>query len=60
MADCWEKGYGLNPSVDDANGDLECDEFTNIIEYNRATDLTDPNSHPSKGMFWIPLLLLDE
>ena len=60
MADCWEEDYGLNPSVDDANGDLDGDGFTNIIEYNRHTDPTDPNSYPSKPMPWIPLLLLDE
>jgi parallel beta-helix repeat protein len=60
MPDGWEVQYGLNPSVDDANSDLDGDGFTNIIEYNRGTDPSDPNSHPSKAMPWIPLLLLDD
>jgi predicted outer membrane repeat protein len=60
MPDCWEEKYGLNPSVDDANKDLDGDGFTNLIEYNRDTDPSDPNSHPSKAMPWLPLLLLDD
>ena len=60
MPDAWEIQYGLNPYVDDASDDLDGDGWLNIIEYNRSTDPTDPNSHPSKAMPWIPLLLLDD
>ena len=60
MADCWEKNYGLNTSVDDANGDLDGDGFSNIIEYKRHTDPSNPNSYPFKATPWIPLLLLGD
>ena len=60
MADCWEEDYGLNPSVDDANEDLDGDGWSNNMEYMRGTDPKNPDSHPSKAMPWIPLLLLDD
>ena len=59
MADCWEEDFGLNPLVDDANDDLDGDGWSNLKEYERGTDPTDPDSHPSKAMPWIPLLLGD-
>jgi len=60
MVDCWEEDYGLNTSADDAIEDLDEDGFTNIIEYRRNTNPSDPNSHPSKVTPWIPLLLFDD
>jgi mRNA-degrading endonuclease HigB of HigAB toxin-antitoxin module len=33
MADRWEIQHGLDPSVNDASGDLDADGITNIIEY---------------------------
>jgi len=59
MPDWWEVKYGLNPSVNDAHSDLDGDGFTNLTEYRRGTDPSDPNSHPTKAMPWIPLLLED-
>lgn len=60
MVDCWETKYGLNPGVNDANGDLDGDGFTNLIEFKRQTDPSDPNSQPSKAMPWLLPLLLDD
>lgn len=58
MVDCWETKYGLNPRVNDANRDLDGDGFTNLMEFKRHTDPSDPNSQPSKAMPWLlPLLL---
>ena len=59
MIDCWEIANGLDPNVDDANLDPDNDGFSNLIEYKRGTDPQDPNSHPSKAMPWLPLLLGD-
>ena len=59
MPDGWEATYGLDPLDDnDANGDIDQDGYTNLEEYQRGTDPSDPNSYPSKAMPWIPLLLL--
>jgi hypothetical protein len=60
MPDGWEIGYNLNPLIDDADDDSDLDGWTNLTEYKRGTDPTDPNSHPSTAMPWIPLLLLDD
>jgi hypothetical protein len=60
MVDCWETKYGLNPGVNDANGDLDGDGFTNLIEFKKQTDPSDPNSQPSKAMPWLLPLLLDD
>ena len=60
MPDLWEEQYGLNPLVDDASDDPDNDGFSNIQEYKANTDPKNPDSHPSKGMPWIPLLLLDD
>ena len=60
MPDGWEVTYGLNPLVDDASQDSDGDGFSNLMEYLRGTDPSDPNSHPSMAMPWIPLLLLGD
>jgi len=60
MPDSWEEQYGLNPLVDDASDDPDNDGFSNIQEYRENTDPKNPDSHPSKAMPWIPLLLLDD
>ncbi|MFC1798574.1 C13 family peptidase [Thermodesulfobacteriota bacterium] len=57
MPDGWEVDNGLDPTVDDANGDLDGDNAKNILEYNRDTDPNDANSKPNLSMPWLPLLL---
>ena len=37
MPDAWEEFYGLNPAVDDADGDLDDDGLSNIMEYKSGT-----------------------
>lgn len=62
IKDGWEVTYDdeLNPLDDsDAGEDPDGDGFTNLEEYQRGTDPEDPNSHPSRAMPWIPLLLDD-
>jgi hypothetical protein len=46
MPDEWEKKYGLNPLLDDADLDLDGDGFTNLEEYLHKTDPTSPHSFP--------------
>lgn len=61
MTDGWEATYGFDPLDDQhANEDADQDGFTNLEEYIKGTDPTDPNSHPSRAMPGIPLLLLDD
>lgn len=57
MPDGWEVQYNLNPLVNDANVDTDGDGYKNIIEYQKNTDPQDQDSHPSKAMPWLPLLL---
>ncbi|MHA2336100.1 MAG: SBBP repeat-containing protein [Candidatus Hodarchaeales archaeon] len=38
MNDLWEQDYGLNPSVNDANDDLEGDGMNNLWEYHMGLD----------------------
>jgi hypothetical protein len=33
MPDAWEQSYGLDPNVDDHNGDFDNDGYTNLEEY---------------------------
>ena len=60
MPDGWEVEYGLNPLANDASLDKDYDGYLNLQEYQAGSDPSDPNSHPSKAMPWIPLLLLDD
>lgn len=57
MPDKWEVDNGLEPLVDDAADDADGDGFDNLKEYNKGTDPQDPESHPSRSMPWLPLLL---
>ncbi len=59
MPDCWEVAYGLDSKRDDASDDFDRDGVSNLIEYRRGTDQTDPDDYPSGAMPWIPLLLFD-
>jgi hypothetical protein len=49
MNDAWETARGLNPAVNDRNGNLDGDSFTNIEEYALGThpnnaDVTKPSA----------------
>ena len=46
MDDNWESTHGLNPAVNDRDGDLDGDGLTNIQEYILGTN---PNSNDSNG-----------
>ena len=47
MPDTWENGFvGLDPLVDDAAGDVDSDDYSNLEEYIAGTDPTDPVSRP--------------
>ena len=60
MPDEWELKNTLNPFADDAADDPDEDDWSNLEEYKAGTDPNDPDSHPSRGMPWVPLLLLDD
>ena len=55
MPDSWELTYGLNPIVDDANGDLDADGGSNFWEYQNNLDPTDPEERP----YWHSMILGD-
>jgi hypothetical protein len=46
LPDAWEVSYGLDPFVDDAEGDPDDDGYTNLREYLCWTDPSDENSKP--------------
>jgi hypothetical protein len=46
MEDAWESAYGLNPMLNDRNGDPDDDGLTNIREYILGTN---PNSADTDG-----------
>ena len=46
MHNSWETANGLNPGLDDAAGDPDSDNATNLSEYQAGTDPNDINSHP--------------
>jgi hypothetical protein len=48
MPDDWECEQGLNPlDASDADGDPDNDGYTNLEEYQSATDPRDPSSYPA-------------
>jgi len=66
MSAGWEKQYGLGIWKNDADSDLDEDDFSNFEEYQAGTDPRAKSSKPqsqgtkSKAMPWIPLLLMDD
>jgi len=46
MPDWWEKLYGLDPNLADADDDLDGDGWTNIEEFRRGSDPTVSNREP--------------
>jgi hypothetical protein len=44
MPDGWEVQYGLDPTADDAAGDLDVDDVNNLDEYNLGIDPNDEDS----------------
>lgn len=51
MDDGWEVDNGLNPHLDDAQGDPDGDTFTNIVEHKGDTDPNDAKSYPRVTRF---------
>ena len=49
----------VNPLEDDAGDDADEDGYKNLLEYLRETDPQNPESHSSKGLPWLILLLGD-
>ena len=47
MPNTWETQYGLNPLVDDADLDLDFDNFTNLEEFLAGTLPNDSGSNPA-------------
>ncbi len=46
IPDAWELKYGLNPNLDDAQGDADGDGYSNLEEYLHGTNPQDPHDHP--------------
>jgi rubrerythrin len=46
MPDGWEVQYGLQPTLNDANSDLDDDTFNNLEEFEAGTNPNNRNSHP--------------
>ena len=44
MPDGWEVSHSLNPLVDDAEGDPDEDELSNLEEYEHGTNPNDPDT----------------
>ena len=49
MVNSFERRYGLDRTMDDANGDFDDDGYSNIEEYEAGTDPSDADSFPSDG-----------
>lgn len=46
LPDVWEKKFGLNPAMDDAQKDADADQFTNLEEYQFGTNPSNPKDYP--------------
>ena len=57
LPDNWETNY-FGDLSHKGTADDDGDGYTNLVEYKRGTDPSDPNSYPYRSMPWIPLLLL--
>jgi len=52
MPDFWEDKYGLNKNnPDDANEDMDGDDYANLQEFQTSSDPTDPESPQTPGKF---------
>jgi hypothetical protein len=60
MPDGWEVNNELDPTINDADGDLDGDGESNLLEYNLGTNPNDANSKPYNAMPWLPLLVFDD
>ncbi len=47
MPDCWEVQHGLNPLVNDAEGDADGDRYSNLLEYMEGTAPNNASDHPN-------------
>ena len=57
MPDAWESAHGLNPSANDAGGDLDGDGRSNLQEYNGGWDPQVAEVAASMVRFSLPFLL---
>jgi len=53
MPDPFEANHGLDPTANDADGDLDQDGLTNLEEYLRGTLPENPASPASGGLFYV-------
>lgn len=55
LPDGWEADFGLNPNIDDAEGDLDRDGISNSDEYRAGLEPDDPGEgaapHPPEPLF---------
>ena len=68
MPSFWEEEMGLNPWIDDADGDADQDGVSNLQEYQMGTNPNDPTDQPaakttcgcadSKSTLFFPFLFL--
>ncbi|MEM7143948.1 MAG: choice-of-anchor Q domain-containing protein [Verrucomicrobiota bacterium] len=56
MDDNWERFYGLDPNSNDADGNLDGDDDTNIVEYGTQSNPAKPN--PGLGSLTFEILTL--
>ena len=56
MPDDWETVFGLNPTIDDANGDLDQDGISNRDEYRAGLEPDDPGvgTAPERPVLFSP------
>jgi hypothetical protein len=49
MTDIWELFYGLNNLIDDAQVDVDKDQYANVQEFGAGTNPRDKTDYPGKG-----------